>query len=59
MSNYVSFLLDDYSIDIDEFYDDPSDLLSLEMASNNNFQVNDSLKNKKKDFPNKLMFPIL
>lgn len=32
-----------FSIDIDEFYDDPSDILSQEIASNTDFQVHISL----------------
>lgn len=35
-----SVLPDNYSLDIDEFYDDPSDILALEIASNDNLQVN-------------------
>jgi hypothetical protein len=42
ISIYFSSFLNHYSIDLDEFYDDPSDLLLPnhdEITSNNNIQV--------------------
>lgn len=39
------------STDIDEFYDDPSDLLTYELASNNNIQVSITHPQEKSFYP--------